>query len=81
MTDEKEMINPDIAKQVTTVGIVKATVIKNGRGVQRMFAVVQRVTFPQWVIENVESHNVYQGTIYSLRDALEVIDEEFPEMP
>ena len=73
-------VNPDIAKQVQTVGLVKATRTVVEAGKAHRFAVVDRVTYPHIVIENVASHNAYQGA-HNVDEALEIIEDLYMEMP
>lgn len=75
-----DAVNPDIARQVQTVGVVKATITKVSHGLPVYFAVVERVTYPHWVIENVTSHSAYVGA-HSLDDALQIIQDSHREMP
>lgn len=73
-------INPDIASRTTTVGIVKATKTIVSSGTAHNFAVLERVTFPHVIIENVASHNAYQGA-YTVDEALEIIEDTWRYMP
>lgn len=73
-------INPDIAKQAITVGAIMATATRVERGKVYRFAVIERVTYPYIIIENVDSHNVYSGA-YAVDEALAVIEELYMEMP
>jgi hypothetical protein len=73
-------INPDIAAKSQVVGVVKATETIIDRGIVHNFAVVERVTWPQIIIENVATNNAYQGA-YNIENALEIIHDSYREMP
>lgn len=75
-----DAINPDIAIQVQTVGVVKATLTIVSHGVATYFAVIERVTYPHWIIENVSTNSTYVGAA-SLEDALQIIKDSHREMP